>query len=100
MIKLILAARKNKTPITFRAGGTSLSGQAITDSVLLKLGHTWRYRKISEDGSKITVEPGWILGQVNRMLAPYARKVSHTPSLSLSLSSPTLWCTVCITRTE
>eukprot|EP00281_Chroomonas_sp_CCMP1168_P023421 CAMPEP_0206227410 /NCGR_PEP_ID=MMETSP0047_2-20121206/8608_1 /ASSEMBLY_ACC=CAM_ASM_000192 /TAXON_ID=195065 /ORGANISM="Chroomonas mesostigmatica_cf, Strain CCMP1168" /LENGTH=1070 /DNA_ID=CAMNT_0053650559 /DNA_START=34 /DNA_END=3246 /DNA_ORIENTATION=+ len=80
MIKLILAARKNKTPVTFRAGGTSLSGQAITDSILLKLGHTWRYRKISEDGSKITVEPGWILGQVNRMLAPYGRKLGPDPS--------------------
>uniref|UniRef100_A0A7S0W731 D-lactate dehydrogenase (cytochrome) n=1 Tax=Hemiselmis tepida TaxID=464990 RepID=A0A7S0W731_9CRYP len=80
MIKLVLAARKNKTPITFRAGGTSLSGQAITDSILLKLGHTWRYRKISDDGSKITVEPGWILGQVNRMLAPYARKLGPDPS--------------------
>jgi hypothetical protein len=39
--------------------------QAVTDSILLKLGHTWRYRKIAQDGSKITVEPGWILGQVN-----------------------------------
>lgn len=29
-------------PVTFRAAGTSLSGQAITDSVLLKLSHTGR----------------------------------------------------------
>jgi len=80
MIKLIQLAAKNKTPITFRAGGTSLSGQAITDSILLKLGHTWRYRKIEEDGKLITVEPGWILGQVNRMLAPYGRKLGPDPS--------------------
>ena len=62
MIRLIKVARKNKTPITFRAGGTSLSGQAVTDSILLKLGHTWRYRKIEDSGKTITVEPGWILG--------------------------------------
>jgi len=80
MIKLIQVAGKNKTPITFRAGGTSLSGQAITDSILLKLGHTWRYRKIEDDGKTITVEPGWILGQVNRMLAPYGRKLGPDPS--------------------
>lgn len=80
MIKLIQLAAKNKTPITFRAGGTSLSGQAITDSILLKLGHTWRYRKIEDDGKLITVEPGWILGQVNRMLAPYGRKLGPDPS--------------------
>lgn len=33
-------ALKHRTPVTFRAAGTSLSGQAITDSVLLKLSHT------------------------------------------------------------
>ena len=80
MIKLVQLAAKNKTPVTFRAGGTSLSGQAITDSILLKLGHTWRYRKIEDDGKLITVEPGWILGQVNRMLAPYGRKLGPDPS--------------------
>jgi len=80
MIRLINVAKKNKTPVTFRAGGTSLSGQAVTDSILLKLGHTWRYRKIDDNGKKITVEPGWILGQVNRMLAPYGRKLGPDPS--------------------
>src|ERR1700682_926586 len=30
------------TPVTFRAAGTSLSGQAITDSVLMLLGDNWR----------------------------------------------------------
>ena len=67
MIRLIKTARKNKTPITFRAGGTSLSGQAVTDSILLKLGHTWRYRKIEDDGKTITVEPGWILGELKNI---------------------------------
>jgi hypothetical protein len=66
MIRLIKTAKKNNTPITFRAGGTSLSGQAVTDSILLKLGHTWRFRKIENDGKTITVEPGWILGTALR----------------------------------
>ena len=38
--RIIPIAAKHKVPITFRAAGTSLSGQAITDSVLLKLSHT------------------------------------------------------------
>jgi D-lactate dehydrogenase len=33
-------AHKHGVPVTFRAGGTSLSGQALTDSVLIKLSHT------------------------------------------------------------
>lgn len=38
--QILPIASKNRTPVTFRAAGTSLSGQAITDSVLLKLSHT------------------------------------------------------------
>lgn len=38
--RIIPIAAKHQVPITFRAAGTSLSGQAITDSVLLKLSHT------------------------------------------------------------
>jgi D-lactate dehydrogenase len=40
--KILPIARKHGVPVTFRAAGTSLSGQAITDSVLLKLSHTGR----------------------------------------------------------
>lgn len=38
--RIMPIAKKHGVPITFRAAGTSLSGQAITDSVLLKLSHT------------------------------------------------------------
>ena len=40
--KILPIARKHEVPVTFRAAGTSLSGQALTDSVLLKLSHTGR----------------------------------------------------------
>lgn len=40
MTRLLPIARKHDVPVTFRAAGTSLSGQALTDSVLLKLSHT------------------------------------------------------------
>ena len=38
--RILPIASKHGVPVTFRAAGTSLSGQAITDSVLLKLSHT------------------------------------------------------------
>lgn len=38
--RLLPIAKRHGVPVTFRAAGTSLSGQAITDSVLLKLSHT------------------------------------------------------------
>ena len=35
---VLTAARQNNRPVTFRAAGTSLSGQAITDGVLALIG--------------------------------------------------------------
>lgn len=40
IVKILPLAAETGVPVTFRAAGTSLSGQAITDSVLLKLSHT------------------------------------------------------------
>ena len=37
VVKALGLAERHGAPITFRAAGTSLSGQAITDSVLLRL---------------------------------------------------------------
>src|SRR5690606_19496969 len=38
---VIAAARAESLPLTFRAAGTSLSGQAITEGVLAVLGDGW-----------------------------------------------------------
>lgn len=75
--KILPVASKNETPVTFRAAGTSLSGQAVSDSILLKLSHTgknFRNYEIKGDGSEITVEPGLILGEVNRLLQAHKAK--------------------------
>jgi D-lactate dehydrogenase len=75
--RVLPLATKHGVPVTFRAAGTSLSGQAITDSVLLKLSHNgkaFRSYEVHGDGSAITVEPGLIAGEVNRILAHHQRK--------------------------
>jgi D-lactate dehydrogenase len=68
-----------KTPVTFRAAGTSLSGQALSDSVLAMLDGWTRYR-ISEDASQITLQPGIIGGHANIFLAPFERKIGPDPA--------------------
>ena len=45
-------------PVTFRAAGTSLSGQAISDSILIVAGKNWEGYEISDDTSTITLQPG------------------------------------------
>ena len=74
--RILPIAKKHGVPVTFRAAGTSLSGQAITDSVLLKISHTgknFRGYEVHGDGSEITVEPGLIGGEVNRILGKSPR---------------------------
>ena len=67
-------------PVTFRAAGTSLSGQAITDSVLIVLGEGWQRSTISNDGRLIALQPGIIGAEANRRLAPFARKIGPDPA--------------------
>ena len=67
-------------PITFRAAGTSLSGQAISDSVLVIAGNHWKNFNISENGSEIRLQPGLTGGRANELLAPYGRKIGPDPA--------------------
>jgi D-lactate dehydrogenase len=67
-------------PVTFRAAGTSLSGQAITDSVLLIAGSNWKEFHINENGSEINLQPGLTGGYVNSLLAPFGRKIGPDPA--------------------
>ena len=51
-VKQVLSlANKYKVPVTFRAAGTSLSGQAITDSVLITLSRDWQNYDITHSVS-------------------------------------------------
>lgn len=77
---LLQEAAKMEIPVTFRAAGTSLSGQAVTDSVLLIAGEDWKKYQISEDGGTIILQPGLTGGNVNAMLAPYNRKIGPDPA--------------------
>jgi D-lactate dehydrogenase len=71
---------KLEIPVTFRAAGTSLSGQAITDSVLMIAGNHWRKFQINNNGSEIRLQPGLTGGRVNALLAPYGRKIGPDPA--------------------
>ncbi|MBA4408925.1 MAG: FAD-binding and (Fe-S)-binding domain-containing protein [Bacteroidota bacterium] len=80
-VSLILKeSSKLDIPVTFRAAGTSLSGQAISDSVLVIAGNHWKNFKIDEDGLKIRLQPGLTGAKVNFLLAPYGRKIGPDPA--------------------
>ena len=78
---LLRCARDNSIGITFRAAGTSLSGQAVTDSVLVQLDTPfWRQVRISDDGGHIALGPSVTGGAANAALAPYGRKIGPDPA--------------------
>ncbi|HEY5717851.1 MAG TPA: FAD-binding and (Fe-S)-binding domain-containing protein [Motiliproteus sp.] len=78
--RIITLAQQDRIALTFRAAGTSLSGQAITDSVLVQLGDGWRGYKIGNDAATISLQPGVIGAHANRYLAPFNKKIGPDPA--------------------
>ena len=74
------AARAEGLPVTFRAAGTSLSGQAVTDGVLAVLGDGWRKLDIQPGAEKITLGPAVIVAEANRALKQYDKKIGPDPA--------------------
>ena len=80
-VKTVLGAcRRFAMPVTFRAAGTSLSGQAVTDSVLTRLGDGWGKVVVSRDGTRITLGPGVVGARANAVLKPYGYKLGPDPA--------------------
>ena len=77
---VVRACHARGIPFTFRAAGTSLSGQAISDSVLVKLGPGWRGHRLGAGAKTISLQPGIIGAHANRVLAPYQRKIGPDPA--------------------
>lgn len=80
VIRLMALATKLNLPITFRASGTSLSGQSITNSIMLSLTPDWKDYEILESGKKIRMQCGVLGGDANRYLAPLERQLAPMPA--------------------
>lgn len=78
--KLLQTASECGVHVTFRAAGTSLSGQAISDSVLIIAGKHWERWTVNGRGESITLQPGVVGSKVNDYLKPYGRKFGPDPA--------------------
>ena len=78
--KIVKACQKYKLPFTFRAAGTSLSGQSCTDSVLIVAGKHWEKYEIGEKQDTIRLQPGIVGAKVNEILKPYGRVFPPDPA--------------------
>jgi D-lactate dehydrogenase len=80
VVRLLGDCARLGTPVTFRAAGTSLSGQAITDSVLVLLGDNWHGCEIGPAAETVTLQPGVVGAAANRRLARFSRKIGPDPA--------------------
>jgi len=78
--RLLACCARLRTPVTFRGAGTSLSGQAVSDSVLVLLGDGWQRAEVAADATTITLQPGVIGAVANRRLAAHGRKIGPDPA--------------------
>ncbi len=77
---LFQLSHQTNTPLVFRTGGTSLSGQSITDGILVDLSRYWQNASVIDQGEAVKVQPGIIGGQVNQLLKKFGRKIGPDPA--------------------
>jgi len=81
VVKILKKTHKYKIPITFRAAGTSLSGQAISDSILMQArGDHWSKVEILDKGKRVKTKPGITGTRLNQLLKPYEVKFGPDPA--------------------
>ncbi len=79
---LLAVGVREQVGLTFRSGGTSLSGQGVTDGVLVDTRRHFRGLEVLGDGKQVRVQPGLTVKEVNARLAPYGRKLGPDPASS------------------
>lgn len=80
VIELMTLANQMSLPITFRGSGTSLSGQTITDSILISITSDWKDFEILDEGQRIRMQCGVLGGDANRYLSPYEHQLAPMPA--------------------
>ena len=76
----ILREASPARPVTFRSGGTSLSGQAQGRGLLVDTRRGFRAIAVLDDGRRVRVQPGATVRQVNARLAAHGRMLGPDPA--------------------
>lgn len=80
IVSLFHFSVRHHVPIVFRTGGTSLSGQSITDGILVDLSQFWNKVSVEDGGALVRVQPGITGAMVNAHLRKYRAKIGPDPS--------------------
>ena len=77
---LIRLCQQCGTPFTFRAAGSSLSGQCSSEDVLIVCNDGFKKMEVIDDGKALRCECGVIGSDANDLLKPYNRKIGPDPA--------------------
>ncbi|MES2419113.1 MAG: FAD-binding and (Fe-S)-binding domain-containing protein [Bacteroidota bacterium] len=80
VITLFQFSAQYQVPLTFRTAGTSLSGQSVSDGILVDLSQYWNFVRVENKGETVRVQPGVIGAIVNSELRKYGRKIGPDPA--------------------
>ena len=78
--KAFALGKQLEVPVTLRSGGTSLNGQAQGEGVLVDVRRNFAGIRVLDDGARVRVGPGTVLGRVNRALVKHDRRVGPDPA--------------------
>jgi D-lactate dehydrogenase len=78
--RILRAAVADGMPVTFRSGGTSLSGQASGEGLMIDVRQRFRDIDVLDGGLRVRVGSGATVRQVNAHLAPYGRRLGPDPA--------------------
>lgn len=81
---ILRQSRETKRPVTFRSGGTSLSGQGLTNSILVDIRPGFQRIDVGEDGLTVRAQPGVTVRSVNMRLARFGRKLGPDPASEIA----------------
>ena len=84
ILDLFAHARREGSPLTFRAGGSSLSGQSAGDGILVDSRRGFRGIQILDEGRRVKVSPGETIRAVNARLARYGYKLGPDPASEIA----------------
>jgi len=84
IVELFRYATESRTSVTFRSGGTSLSGQAVSNAILIDSRRHFRAIEVLQDGLQVRVQPGATLRAVNARLTRFGRKLGPDPASEIA----------------
>lgn len=82
--RLFAWASASGETLTFRSGGTSLSGQGVSGGIQVDTRRHFRSIEVLDDGMRVRVGPGATVRQVNARLLRHGRKLGPDPASEIA----------------